>query len=202
MIKSPLISTTGPLRKSVELSLIDFGYKHSVNEKGDSILTTLVTSPKIAWLAEIAIFEQSGVIGVSVVMSEIFKPKLTAPQLQELISRLNLAVIFGAFVIPYDRNCVIYRTARDFPDGTSPHQVSKFLGQLNFPLCLWREVCSKFPPKTNVRDRLQASLIRLDAHESDTISRQTRRALLRLIKSTDASDEFEPQPSSFSLMLV
>src|SRR6185312_9872919 len=171
-IKSALISTTGPLRKSVELSLSDFGYKHTVNERGDAILSTIVTSGRIAWLAEFALHEDSSVVVASINLTTIFEPKIKPPEIPELLARLNSAVVFGCYLMPFGQSTVFYRAARDFRNGVSPHEISKFLGQLNFPLSLWRELCSKWPKKTNITSRLEASLIRLDAHDGGDVSRQ------------------------------
>lgn len=201
-IKPTLTSTNGPLRMAVDAALTELGYHHSVNSGGDAILSTICTAGPQPWLAEIALFEKPGVIAVSVNLTTIFDPQIKPVEVQELAARLNSAIVFGAYVVPFGQNSVIYRTAKDFQDGTTYQQASTFLGQLNFPLCLWREVCSKWPARTSIQTRVEASLIRLDAHDGGAISRQTRRALLRLINATDSPDKFAPKPSEFSLMLV
>jgi hypothetical protein len=201
-IKPALTSTNGSLRMAVDAALTGLGYQHSVNSSGDGILSTICTTGPQPWLAELTLFEESGVIAISVNLTNIFNPQIKPAELQELATRLNSAITFGCYLIPVGQDCVIYRTARDFPDGITPHQALAFFNQINFPLCLWRELCSKWPTTTNVKSRLEASLIRLGAHNSVTISRPTRRALLRVINATDAPDKFEAKPSPFSLMLI
>jgi len=197
-----LLSITGPLRIATEDALRGLGYTPSTSQRGDVILTTILTSGRVGWLAEFTLHERSNVIVARIVVTAIFEPNMKPPEIQDLVWRLNGDMVFGGFVNQPGTTAVTYRTARDFADGASAKQITRFLNQLSFPLTVWREVCAPFPRGTSVKSRVEAALIRLEAFEGDEISRHTRRALLRVVRSAADAKALEPKPSALGLMLV